>query len=150
MAYEPNAPDEKERSYHYSLIWLSACGTLFWVANIFIGMDNMLSAIFFGAMVGGPAMAAFPSRTDEYFRSLCNVAMRWMCGALAIYLCILFLVANGDLAYQAGYYLASGETGVRRSSALLATLDSRTLAIGLALAFHGGYTFAWAHDKIGS
>ena len=70
MPYNPRAIDESDRSHQYRMMWLGAGGTLFTTANLFVGMDNFLSAMAFGAMAGGPMSVAFGSRNDEYLRSL--------------------------------------------------------------------------------
>ncbi|MCH2486368.1 MAG: hypothetical protein MK010_01300 [Erythrobacter sp.] len=149
MPYDPTAPDERERSFHYNFIWLGIAGTVFWTANLFVGMDNMLSAIFYGAMAGGPLSAGFGNRADEYFRSLCGMGMRWACAALGVYLIALFILANGDVARNLGYWLASGEMRQSTDPMQPAIFDSRIFAVGLAFMFYAGYVFAWARDRFG-
>ena len=149
MPYDPAAPDERERSFYYNFIWLGIAGTVFWTANLFVGMDNMLSSILFGAMAGGPLSAGLGNRADEYFRSLCGVGMRWASAALGIYLVGLFLLANGDVAHDFGYWLASSEMRPSNDPMQPAIFDSRVLAVGLAFMFYAGYVFAWARDRFG-
>jgi len=149
MAYDPNSITESDRSLQYSMMWVGAGGAIFSTANLFAGMDNMLSAIAFGAMAGGPLSVAFGSRADEYLGSLINVGLRWMCAALGVYLMVLFLIATGDVANELGFWLASGDSRADEPAIRALAVNGLTATIALSLAFYAGYAFAWIRDKVG-
>lgn len=147
MPYAPNTPNETDRSFVYHATWFGLAGSLITAANLFIGMDNMVSAISFGAMAGGPLSAALERRADEYYRSLANMGFRWMAVTLAAYLIALFIIANGDVASDLGFWFASGELPERASSTRLIATNGIVGATILSLAYYAGYTFAWARDQ---
>ncbi|GAA4037947.1 hypothetical protein [Parerythrobacter jejuensis] len=147
MPYEPNMPTESDRHFHYKAMWIGLFGSLISAANQFLGLDNMLIAMAYGAMAGGPLSIAFSRNADEYLYSLTLVGFRWMSAVLGIYLMALFLLATGDVANNLGFWLASGESQNKASSVTLALGSSVTATIVLSLAFHLGFGFAWLRDR---
>ncbi|MDP4605114.1 MAG: hypothetical protein NWS68_03045 [Erythrobacter sp.] len=147
MPYKPYTPAEVDRSYAYKYAWFSAACTVFSFANLFIGMDNMLSAMAFGAMAGGPLSVAFGAKADEYFQSLMKTGLRWMSAVLGAYLVALFILASGDVANELGYVFGGG--GAQREAVGVAALalNGLTVAIVLTLAFYAGFAFQWLRDR---
>ncbi|MEL6539941.1 MAG: hypothetical protein AAFQ34_00890, partial [Pseudomonadota bacterium] len=148
MAYDPSAIMERDRSWHYSAIWVGAAGAVFSAANLFIGMDNVLSAMAYGAMAGGPLSVAFSRRPDEYLTSLLRVGLRWLSAALGVYLMLYFWIARGDVANELGYWLADGETRYNASAFAQVATNGTNALMALALAFYAGFAFVWVRDRV--
>lgn len=148
MPYKPGAIGETDRSYRYRMMWVGAGGALFSFANLFIGMENLLSSMAYGAMAGGPMSVAFRSNADEYLMSLLETGMRWMSTALGAYLIVLFLIASGDVANSWGYALGSGEARAASGATAWIATDGFFVAFSLSLVFYAGYTFQWVRDRI--
>lgn len=147
MPYKPGAIGETDRSYRYRMMWVGAGGALFSFANLFIGMENFLSAVAYGAMAGGPISVAFKTISDEYLMSLLQTGMRWMSTALGAYLAVLFFLASGDVANAWGYALGSGESRAPSGVSALIATDGLLVALSLSLVFYAGYAFQWARDQ---
>ncbi len=147
MPYKPNAVGETERSNQYVALWFGVGGAAFSFANLFIGMDNMLSAMAFGAMAGGPLSGAFTTYTDEYLKSLMSTGLRWMGAVLGAYLVALFILASGDVANELGYAFGGG--GAQHDAVGIGALamNGLTVAIVLTLAFYAGFAFQWLRDR---
>lgn len=149
MTYDPKQPSVTERGFQYTAMWIGLGGTVFTLANLFIGMDNILSAMAFGAMAGGPLSFAFSNHPDEYLRSLMQVGLRFMCGVLGLYLMALFFLASGDVSNSFGFWLGSGETQEPQGSIAIIATNALTAVSALSLAFYSGFAFAWLRDRIG-
>ena len=148
MPYEPDAPDVSDRSRNYALIWMGAASALFVFGNLFIGMDNMLVVLAYGAMAGGLLQSVLGNSTDEYFQSLAGVGHRWAITVLAVFLVILFIVANGEIAYAAGFWLTAGESRTAEKLVRAPFLENAiTLSVFVSLAFYAGFTFAFPRDR---
>jgi hypothetical protein len=147
MPYNPQAIGESDRSNQYRMMWVGAGGALFSFANLFVGMDNVLSAMAYGAMAGGPLSVAFGSRADEYLRSLMDTGLRWMSAVLGGYLMVLFVLASGDVANRWGYALGSGESRAPSGVTELIAMDGLLVAFSLSLVFYAGYAFQWVRDR---
>lgn len=146
MPYNPGAIDESDRSNQYRMMWIGAGGALFSFANLFVGMDNILSAMAYGAMAGGPLSVAFGSRADEYLRSLVDTGLRWMSAVLGGYLMVLFILASGDVANRWGYALGSGESRAPSGVTELIAMDGLVVAFSLSLGFYAGFAFRYCRD----
>ncbi|WP_086607508.1 hypothetical protein [Erythrobacter donghaensis] len=147
MPYKPNTVGERERSNQFVVLWFSVGGAVFSFANLFIGMDNMLSAVAFGSMAGGPLSVAFGTHADEYLQSLLKTGLRWMSAVLGVYLVALFILASGDVANELGYAFGGG--GAQREAVGIEALamNGLTVAIALTLAFYAGFAFQWLRDR---
>jgi hypothetical protein len=150
MPFKPGAIDESDRSNQYRMMWVGAGGAIFSFANLFIGMDNMLSAMAYGAMAGGPLSVAFGSRADEYLRSLMDTGLRWMSAVLGAYLMVLFILASGDVAGRLGYAFGSGATRAPSGATALIATDGLVVAFLLSLVFYVGFAFQWLCDRRGA
>lgn len=147
MPYKPGGIGEAERSNQFVVLWFSVGGAVFSFVNLFIGMDNMLSAIAFGSMAGGPLSAAFGNRADEYLQSLMKTGLRWMSAALGVYLVVLFILASGDVANELGFMLANDGAPRQAGGVKMVAMNGLTVAIALSLAFYAGFAFQWLRDR---
>lgn len=148
MPYKPHAPDKTDRSRNYTLIWFGSASAPFTFVNLFIGMDNLLVVVAYGGMAGGLLQSALGLSGDEYFRSLCGVGHRWAIAALGFFLMVLFVLGNGEIAHNAGYWMAAGETKPDGSSIRVPFMENAiVLSVLVSLAFYAGYAFAWLRDR---
>ncbi|QUL38756.1 hypothetical protein [Erythrobacter sp. JK5] len=146
MPYVPNEPDTYERSKVYQTIWISAAASIPTFANTFIGWENFLMAILFGASVGGLIVAFMANRADEYFQAMIGTGMRWVMLILGLYLFAIFLLNISDISFSAGAVMAGGIEGGSGVSPLRHLLDANVLGKGLMITFYAGYAFAWSKD----
>ncbi|MGY6636608.1 MAG: hypothetical protein ACXIUO_05700 [Erythrobacter sp.] len=146
MPCNPWAIEESDRSHQYRMMWLGAGGALFTTANLFVGMDNFLSAMAFGAMAGGPMSVAFGSRNDEYLRSLMDVGLRWMSAVLSAYLLGLFFMRTIDAAHGLSFAFGSGTMLEPSDTPQWLIANGLAAAIVLTLAFYAGFAFQYCRD----
>jgi hypothetical protein len=148
MPYKSHSPDSVDRSRNYVLIWFGGASALFTFVNLFIGMDNLLVVMAYGGMAGGLLQSVLGLSGDEYFRSLCSVGHRWAIVALGVFLMVLFISANGEIAKSAGAWLASGEARATGAPIRVPFLENAIfLSVLVSLAFYAGYAFAWLRDR---
>ena len=149
MPYDPTAPDTYELSKVYQTIWISAAASIPTFINAFIGWDNILMAILFGASVGGLIVAFFGNRADEYFQTMINTGMRWVMLVLALGLFTAFLLNIFDISYSTGFLFAAGEAERPEVSTYQYFQDANVLGTGLMITFYAGYAFAWCKERWG-
>ena len=149
MPYDPFAPTEADRSRPYWLIWFGAAGAVMLAIDLFAGLDTLITALARGAAAGGLLVSAMPSRTDSYFQSLCSVGHRWAVAAVGSYMIVLFLMDITDVAYGAGYRLASGSAPAESTGDPSRLTDGWIALLGVSLVFNASYAFAWARDRFG-
>ncbi|MEL7217777.1 MAG: hypothetical protein AAGK01_05015, partial [Pseudomonadota bacterium] len=118
--------------------------------NAFVGWDNIVMAILFGASVGGLIVAFFANRADEYFQTMLNTGMRWVMLVLALGLFAAFLLNIFDVSYSVGFTFASSEEARSEGSPFRYFHDANVLGTGLMVVFYAGYAFAWAKDRWGN
>lgn len=148
MPYTPNTVDQHDRERQYLYIWFGAACSVITFANAFIGSDFFLFAWALGGAVGGLLAGILAHRTDDYFQSLAYTGLRWAAAAIAAYLLVAFMLDILDVAYSAGYALSNPDGEPEKTGYTLFLTDARTLASFAALAFHAGYAFAWAKDRL--
>lgn len=148
MPYDPQAIDQSDRERSYYMVWAGAACSLLTFANAFLGWDNLLTALALGGAVGGLLIGVLAYRTDDYFRSMADVGLRWAVFVIAFYLLAAFLLEVMDIAYSAGAALSNPEGEPETRHFALFWTDARTLAAATAVAFHAGYAFAWAKNRM--
>jgi hypothetical protein len=146
LPYNPSAIGETDRSNQYRFVWLGVAGAVFSASNLFIGIENLLSAVALGFMAGGPLSVAYGARSDEYLRSLMDVGLRWMSAALGGYLLVLFFIGLIDGAHDLGYALGGGEARAPSSATQWLAISGLVVAIALCLVFYAGFAFQYCRD----
>ena len=70
MAYDPNAPTERERSNHYFMVWIGLAASLAAVASTLLAFPDSLRGL--AALIVGAELLIFAvsTRFDSYFRQL--------------------------------------------------------------------------------
>ena len=149
MPYDPFAPTEADRSRSYWLIWFGAAGAVMLAIDLVAGLDTLITALARGAASGGLLVSAMPSRTDSYFQSLCSVGHRWAVAAVGAYMIVLFFLDITDVAYGAGYRLASGNAPSGSTGDPSILTNGWVALLGVSLVFYAGYAFAWTRDRFG-
>ncbi|MGB7374664.1 MAG: hypothetical protein WA922_10990 [Pontixanthobacter sp.] len=110
--------------------------------------DQQSLSVLTGLTASGLIAAISHYRSDDYYRSLWHVGMRWSTGGIAAYLCSALLLRLYDIAYRAGYSIvAEGE--IERSPSNIPALanDATFLALAAAMMFYVGYAYASLHDR---
>ena len=149
MPYDPHAHTEADRSRSYWLIWFGAAGALLLAIDLFAGLDPLITALARGAASAGLLISAMPARTDSYFQSLCSVGHRWAVAAVGAYMIVLFFLDITDVAYGAGYRLASGVALSESTADQSILTDGWITLLGVSIVFYAGYAYAWARDRFG-
>ena len=151
MAFDPQSPSELDRSRAHAIVWSGSACALLTFANLFVGMNNMLVVLAYGGAAGGMLHAALSRSTDEHVARLCTTGWRTMGAGLGIYLVAAFIMANGQFANSAGYWLSSGTMPPSRQLISDPGLqEPMVLAVLLATLFYAGFAFAWLRDRFGA
>ena len=149
MPFDPRAPTEEDRSRAYTATWVGLAGSLVTIAGVFLGWDNLVFSIAFGAAAGGLIIAAFQGHADDYFRSLSAVGLRWVAAALALYLFFAFLTQIADLSYSVGFAASSGRSPASSYAGWSYVFDGFLVGAVLAFIYYAGFAFAWLRDHRG-
>ncbi len=149
MPYKPNQFGETERSRAYGYTWAAAASSPFSLAFVLMGADFWLYGALWGLSMGGILLAAIGDNSDEFYRSRANVGMRFVMGAMGLYLFVAWLMNIFDLAHSAGYALASGESAANTGLLGLFWTDALTLGAVLSVVYYAGYTFAVLREREG-
>ncbi|MFM6932980.1 MAG: hypothetical protein ACKOUT_12145 [Novosphingobium sp.] len=131
MAYDPRAITEKVRARGFKMMWLgAACMVAVLLWTIFLPDREPIGPIF-GFAIGGPLGAAIAWKSDDYYKSLCNMGLRFS-GA--------FLVVYTFAAWIFRFILDPNPlTAV--------VLDGYYLGLAAIALFYVGYTYAWFRDR---
>lgn len=149
MPYKPNTAGPSAFEKMHQFIWVAAASSAFTFANLFMGIDNMVTTVLFCFSIGGILGVAFNDQTDEYLQAMANTGKRWVLVALVLFLMAHVLELTYDLGHTAGEALADPDGAPSAAAGSRLRIDAITLGKGLTFAFYAGYAFSWVKDRWG-
>lgn len=148
MAYRPNQIDEHDRSRSYTYMWFAVASSPINLICVLYGVQFWVFGIVWGFTMGGLVLAAIGPSNDEFMQSRLEFAMRFVVGAVALYLALGFIINTGDIAHSAGYALAAEEAKEPTGLVGVFWTDALTLASVLSVIFYAGYVVAvWREGR---
>jgi hypothetical protein len=142
MPYKPNQVGEEERSRAYPYMWFAAAASPLNLACVIHGVQFGIYGVIWGLTSGGLILAAFGYGADEFLRARLETAMRFVVGAIAIYLAAAWFFNIADLAHSAGYAPTGEESEVLDGIVGAFATDALFVSSVLAVIFYAGYVFA--------